>query len=130
MLEDVVNLDINTKDAADASDRVACIAIYARFLTRNGTYSCELVFSKSKVVPDGLSQPRTDILAATLNTYTGEIVKKAFQDNHKQSVRFTDSQVTLHWINNQKKPGSRLETKQGSGKKQTYSPKRLDVCEK
>ena len=76
VLEDVVNLDINTIDAADASNKMTCVSIYARFLRRNGTYSCKLVFSRSKVVPDGLSQPRAKLLAATLNTHTGETITK------------------------------------------------------
>ena len=101
--EDAVNLDINTIDAEDASNKMACVAMNARFLRRNGTY-CQLVFSRSEVVPDGLSQPRAELLAATLNTHTGETVKRAFQDNHKGTVKLSDSQVTLHWINNQKKP--------------------------
>ena len=50
--EDAVNLDINTTDATDASNKMAFVAIYARFVRRNGTYSCQLVFSRSKVVPD------------------------------------------------------------------------------
>ena len=62
------------------------------------------MFSRSKVVPDGLSQPRAELLAATLNAHTGETVNMAFQDNHKGTVKLSDSQVTLHWINNQKKP--------------------------
>ena len=33
--EDAVNLDINTIDTADASNKMACVAIYARFLRRN-----------------------------------------------------------------------------------------------
>ena len=102
--EDAVDLDINTIDAADASNKMVCGAIYARFLRRNGTYSCQLVFSRSKVVPDGIGQPRAELLAATLNTHAGETVKRVFQDNHKGSVKLSDSQVTLHWINNQKKP--------------------------
>ena len=94
--EDAMNLDINTIDAADTSYKMACVIIYARFLKRNGTYSCQLVFSRSKVV--------LELLAATVNTHTSEIVKKAFPGNHKRSVKLSDSQVTLHWINNQKKP--------------------------
>ena len=101
--EDAVNLDINTIDAEDASNKMACVAMNARFLRRNGTY-CQLVFSRSEVVPDGLSQPRAELLAATLNAHICETVKIAFQDNHKGSVKLSDSQVTLHWINNQKKP--------------------------
>ena len=68
--KNAVNLDINTVDAADLSNKMACIAIYARFLRRNGTCSCQLVFSRSKVVPDGLSQPRAELLAAALNAQT------------------------------------------------------------
>ena len=74
--QDAVNLNINTIDAADASNKMVCVAINARFLRRNGTYSCQLVFSRSKVVPDGLSQPRAKLLAATLNTHTGETITK------------------------------------------------------
>ena len=55
--EDVVNLNINTIDAADASKKLACTAIYARFLKKDGTYSCKLVLSRSKIIPDGLTQP-------------------------------------------------------------------------
>ena len=33
--EDAVNLNINTIDATDASSKVACVAIYARFLRKN-----------------------------------------------------------------------------------------------
>ena len=102
--EDAVNLNINTIDAADASKRLACTAIYARFLKKDGTYSCQLVFSRSKIVPDGLTQPRAELFTATMNTHTGEIVRRAFQGNHKERVKLCDSQVTLFWINNQDKP--------------------------
>ena len=52
--EEAANLDLNTIDAADASNKMAYIAIYTRFPRNNGTYSCQLVFSRSKVVPDEL----------------------------------------------------------------------------
>ena len=64
-------------------------------------------------------------MAATLNTHTCEIVKRAFQDNHKGSVKLSDSQVTLYWINNEKKTTEAVGEKQGSGNKQIYP--RLDV---
>ena len=50
--KDAVNLDINT---SVASNKIVCAAIYARFLRRNSTHFCQLVFSRSKVVPDGIS---------------------------------------------------------------------------
>ena len=99
--EDAVNLDINIIDAADASKKQACTAIYARFLKKDRTYSCELVFSSSKIIPNGLTQPRAELVAATMNTHTGEI---AFQRNHKERVKFCDSQVKFFWINNEDTP--------------------------
>ena len=63
--EDAVSLDINTINSAGANNKMACVGIYARFLRRSGTYSCQLVFSRSKVVPDEFSQPRAELFAAT-----------------------------------------------------------------
>ena len=41
-----------------------------------------------------------ELFAATMNTHTGEVVKRAFQSNQKKKVKLTDSQATLHWICN------------------------------
>ena len=35
---------------------------------------------------------------------SGEIVKRSFGNLHKNRVKLTDSQVVLHWLNNQSKP--------------------------
>ena len=85
-----MNLDINTIDAENASNKMACVAINARFLRRNGTY-CQLVFSRSKVVPDGLSQPRAELLAATLNAHICETVKRAF------TLAYSSIVNKIHW---------------------------------
>ena len=71
-------------------------------MKKNGTFLCQLVFSRSKIIPDGLSQPRAELLAATINVHTGEIVRRSLQS--KGRVKLTDSQVVLHWINNHDKP--------------------------
>ena len=39
------NLNTNTIDVTDASKKLAHTAIYARFLEKDGTYSCQLKFS-------------------------------------------------------------------------------------
>ena len=102
--EDALNLNINTIDATDATKKLACTAINARFLKENGTCSCQLVFSRPKIIPDGPTQPRAELFAATMNTHAVEIVRRAFQSNHKERVKLCDSQVTLFWRNNQDKP--------------------------
>ena len=102
--EDAVDLNINTLDFGDASQSMVCVCIYARFKRRDGTYSCQLVFSSSRVVPQGMSQPRAELYAALINAYAGEVVRGSFKQYHKEAIKFTGSQISLHWITNEEKP--------------------------
>ena len=102
--EDAISLDINTIDFGDASSSIACVAIYARFKRRSGCYSCQLVLSSLRLIPQGMSQPRAELFAAVLNTHSGKIVAKAFYKHHQRSFKLTDSQVTLYWISNEERP--------------------------
>ena len=52
------------------------------------------------MIPDDLSQPRTELLAATMNVHTGEIVRISLQSNHKGKLKLTDNQLVLQWISN------------------------------
>ena len=101
--KDATSLDINTVDTGDASKDIACVAIYARFQRKCGKFSCQLVFSRSKLIPDGTTQPRAELFAATLNAHTGEVVRRAFGKRHKMSLKLTDSQIVLYWINGSEK---------------------------
>ena len=98
--EDAADLNIITIDFGDASKSIACAAIYARILRKNGEYSCQLIFSRSKLLPSQMSQPRAELFAAVLNTHTGEVVRRALQSSFKRAIKLTDSQIVLHWINN------------------------------
>ena len=102
--DDAVSLDISTIDAGDASSKVACAAVYARFKRKDGSHSCQLVFSRSKLIPNGMTLPRAELLAATLNAHKGEVVKRSFYQNHKKHFKLTDSQITLYWIHSNQKP--------------------------
>jgi len=102
--EDAISLDISTIDTGDASKVLACVAIYARFKRKDGSNSCQLVFSRLKLVPDGMSQPRAELYAAVINAHTGEVIRKSFGERHKHAIKLTDSQIVFHWINNQDKP--------------------------
>ena len=101
---DAISLELDTIECGDASREIACAAIYARFLRQCGIYSCQLIFARSKLVPEGMSIPRAELLAANLNAHTGEVVKRALRSIHKKSIKLTDSQVTMHWINNHELP--------------------------
>ena len=73
-------------------------------MRRNGSYSCQLIFSRSKIITDNLSQPRAELLTATKNAHTGEIIRRSLQSNHKGNLKITDGQVVLHRISNNQKP--------------------------
>ena len=83
---------------------MVCMCIYARFKRCGGTYSCQLVFSRSRVVSQGMSQPRAELYAALINAYAGEVVRRSFKQYHKEATKFTDSQISLNWITNEEKP--------------------------
>ena len=101
---DAVSLDVNTVDAGDASKEIACATIYVRYQRKDGSYSCELVFARSKILPDGTTQPRAEMVAALLNTHTGEVVRRALSKYHKYSTKLTDSKIVLCWISNKDIP--------------------------
>ena len=96
--DDAINLDIETIDTGDASSKLICAAIYAQFRRRDGTFSCQLVFARSKVLSEGISIPRAELVAAGMNAATGHTVKKVFGNYHKKALKLTDSLVALHWI--------------------------------
>ena len=98
--EDAVSLDIETIDTGDATVTLACTAIYARFRRKSGDYSCQLIFARTKLVPEGMTQPRAELFAATMNATAGHVVTLALGDLHKDRIKLTDSQVALHWISN------------------------------
>ena len=97
--KNAVNLSIETLDTADASTQIICVAIYARFQLNNGEYSCQLVFARTKIVPKEMSMPRAELLAATLNSTTGHMVRISFGEYFRRPLKLTDSQIVMHWIN-------------------------------
>ena len=96
--EHAINLEIETIDTADASEKLICAAIYARFKRRNGKYSCQLILARTKIVHN-ITIPRAELVAAVLNASTGHIIRMSLKKLHKRSWKLKDSQVVLHWIN-------------------------------
>ena len=101
--EDAVSLDIQTLDFGDASKFMTCTCTYARLLRKTGDYSCQIVFTRTRTVPKELSLPRAELMAALINTHSGEVVRRSFGKLHKSSIKLTDSQIAFHWINNDEK---------------------------
>ena len=72
--KDAISLNINTFDKGDVSKNIASLAIYARCDRSNVEFLCQLTFSRSKLVPDSMSQPRAELFAAVLNANPMEVV--------------------------------------------------------
>ena len=94
---DALNLNIETIDTADASENLICAAVHARFKRLDGTHSCQLIFSRTKIIHD-VTVPRAELMAAVLNASTGHVISKSLKNLHKKHWKITDSQVALHWI--------------------------------
>ena len=99
---DAKSLEMETLDMGDASSKLICAAVYVRFEKRDGSHSCQLIFARSKILPDGTTIPRGELLAAELNAATGFTVRRALGTCHKNGFKFTDSKVAFHWIHCEK----------------------------
>ena len=105
MPPNAVNRDIELIGLGDASKRIACAACYVRFKCRDNSYSCQLLCAKSKIISEGTTLPRAELLAAALNTHVVEIVKRALKnENIVRVIYVLDSEISLHWIASQTKP--------------------------
>ena len=89
--------------AGDASAQMTCAACYVRFELIDGQYSCQLIMAKTKIVPKGMTLPRAELLAAVLNVYLCQVVKRAMKDRVVRQVLVTDSEIALYWMNNDTK---------------------------
>ena len=97
---DAESLSMEIIGTGDASAKMACAACYARFRRKNGSMSCQLIMSKTKIIPEGVSLPRAELMAATLNVHVTEIVKRSVEDFRpiSQCTFVLDSEIVLHWI--------------------------------
>lgn len=102
--EDAVSLEMDTIEMGDSSMKLACSAVYARFKRKCGQYSCQLIFGRSKIIPENMTIPRGELLAAVLTATTGHVVNTALKKYSSSRLCLTDSQVALFWITNDKIP--------------------------
>ena len=93
-----VDMNMELICVADAGESLVCAAVYARFLLKDGSYSCQHVFARTKVVHDHTT-PRAELVAAVLNASTAFVVKSSLKERVKRCWHVTDSQVALYLIN-------------------------------
>ena len=101
---DAANLNVFTINMSDATCNIACVAIYARVLRKNGEYSSQLVFGRSKILSDGTTQPKGELVAGKLNSQSGYVIQRSFGERFDGCLYMCDSQVALAWMNNYDRP--------------------------
>ncbi|XP_037931191.1 uncharacterized protein LOC119666002 [Teleopsis dalmanni] len=86
----------------DASERAYGAAIYIRAEMTDRTISVQLLCSKSRVAPlKTQTIPRLELCAALLGAQLVVKVKKDLEYEHHPIYMWTDSEITLHWINSE-----------------------------
>ena len=89
---------------SDASTIGYGVASYLRLQDTENRINCALVMGKSRVVPkDAPSIPRLELSAATVATKVGYLLYKELQINEVEEFYWTDSQVVLSYLNNERK---------------------------
>ncbi|XP_037931134.1 uncharacterized protein LOC119665947 [Teleopsis dalmanni] len=86
----------------DASKRAYGAVIYIRAEMTDRTISVQLLCSKSRVAPlKTQTTPRLELCAALLAAQLVEKVRKDLEYEHHPIYMWTDSKITLHWINSE-----------------------------
>ena len=86
---------------SDAAANAGGAAVYAGVELQDGTYSCQLLTSKSKLMSE--SVPRNELEAIRLAANLAFDVKQALRDNIQSVIFFTDSSIAMAWCHNTKK---------------------------
>lgn len=84
---------------SDASEKAYGVAVYLRAIDKNGTISCHLITSKSRVTPvKTLSIPRLELSAAKLAAALANHFRETPNLDMETCHFWTDSTIVLHWI--------------------------------
>ena len=89
---------------ADGCEYAYGQASYLRIVDESERIHCCLVIGKSRVAPlKYITMPRMELLAATLSVKMSALLKRELQMNYDKEIFWTDSEVTLGYINNESK---------------------------
>ena len=86
---------------SDAAASAGGAAIYASYLLNDGSYSCQMLVSKSKLMD--MSIPRNELSAVLLMSELAYIVCKSLGSLVEDVYFFTDSTIALCWCTNMNK---------------------------
>ena len=94
--KDAVNPDkIRLLCLSDAAEEAGGAAVYAGWKLRDGSYSCQLLTARSKLLNQTI--PRNELESVKIMTELALDVKKALGDRVEEILYFTDSTVAMCW---------------------------------
>ena len=96
--------DVQLHNFSDASDIGYGVALYVRTTFIDGTIICALVFGKSRAAPlRRITIPRLELQAAVLSVRVSEMIQREIGIKFHQVRYWTDSEIVLKYIQNEKK---------------------------
>lgn len=101
--EDAVKPVVDLIVAVDASECMGVAAIYGRVAKRDGSFSCQLLVAKSKIVTK-MTIPRAEMRSAVMGAVLAKVASNNMGSSMGSMLFVTDSTVCLHWINQDDRP--------------------------
>ena len=101
--QEAVSAPIELLVAVDASATIAMAVVYGRTLKPDGSYSCRLIVSKSKLV-HLTTVPRGELRSAVLGATLAHLVRRVLGARWSRTIFVTDSQIVLFWMNQDSRP--------------------------
>ncbi|XP_063411654.1 uncharacterized protein LOC134694569 [Mytilus trossulus] len=87
----------------DASTKAYASAVYLHQLREDNLCETDLLFSKTRLVPNKkITLPRLELLAVVIGVRCIDFVKKQLKLPICETILWTDSQCVLHWIGSKK----------------------------
>ncbi|XP_071123445.1 uncharacterized protein [Mytilus edulis] len=87
----------------DASTKAYASAVYRHQLREDNFCKIDLLFSKTRLVPNKkITLPRLELLAVVIGVRCIDFVKKQLKLPICETILWTDSQCVLHWIGSKK----------------------------
>ena len=83
---------------ADAAEYAGGCAIYVGYPLSDGSYSCNLVYARSKLMRNTI--PRNELEAILLAAEASLVVQKALKGNVSEVLYFSDSSIAVAWVLN------------------------------
>ena len=100
---DAASAQVDLLVAVDASQHLGVAAVYARVKRRSGTYSCQLMLARSKIMSD-LTIPRAEMRSAVIGAVSCQVIKNNLGKLLGNVMYVTDSTICLHWISQDDRP--------------------------